>query len=208
VAQITKLKAQKNQKRVNLFVDGKFVCGLSLDLVVNRGLAAGEEISQSDLADLINEALFEKFYARSLSFLSYRPRSTFELERYLNKKADSKNFQVKKVLTRIIKKLAQKGLLDDQKFALWWVKQRLEFRPKGKLALKKELYKKGVDKNIIDQVLSKFDEKQILKKFYQKKLKKKPLLLKNKQKLIAYLKRRGFLWRSIKPLVDEINNKA
>jgi len=207
VSQITALKAQKNQKRANLFIDGQFICGLSLDLVVSNGLVVGQQLSKTSLQSLLNDALLEKFYSRALSFLSYRPRSRFELERYLGKKMASQNPCVQPIIKKIIAKLERKNLLNESEFARWWINQRLKFRPKGKLVLKSELIKKGVDRQIIKQALDKIDEEQILKDFYQKKLKKKKLLLADKQKLINYLKRRGFLWENIRSLIDDLDQK-
>ncbi len=56
-------------------------------------------------------------------------------------------------LEAAIPKLIELDLLDDQKFARWWVEQRLRFRPKGNRALTAELLAKGIDREIISQVL-------------------------------------------------------
>lgn len=205
---ITALKAQKNQKRANLFIDHCFVCGLSLDLVIHYGLAVGQQLSKAELQDLLNEALLEKFYNYTLSFLSYRPRSKAELKRYLVKKIKDKSLYIDNIIQTIISKLEKKGLINELEFAQWWISQRIRFRPKGKLVLRVELLRKGVDKIIVKKALDEIDEQQVLLDFYQKDLKKKRSLLKDKQKLINYLKRRGFLWENIRFLIDDYGQKA
>jgi len=88
----------------------------------------------------------------------------------------------------------------------------LSFKPKGKKLISLELRQKGVDQEIIDQVLAEVDEKKmavLAKKIIVKKLN----LLKNisglklKQKLCSYLLRRGFDYRMSKNLIDELVKK-
>ena len=85
------------------------------------------------------EADPEKQLNKALNVLSYRPRSVAEMRR--------------RGLAAVIPKLIELDLLDDQKFARWWVDQRLRFRPKGNRALTAELLAKGIDREIISQVL-------------------------------------------------------
>ena len=78
-------------------------------------------------------------------------------------------------LTAVIPKLIELDLLDDQKFARWWVDQRLTFRPRGNIALKSELAQKGIDREIIASVLlSKEKEIKLAKKLLSKKNLDKP----------------------------------
>ncbi|MBU0619259.1 RecX family transcriptional regulator [Patescibacteria group bacterium] len=204
--QITKLKAQKNAKRANLYVDNQFIVGLSLDLVVKRGLAVGQSLSNKQLDKLLTRTLLEKLYNQALNFLSFRPRSPQEVKRFLIKKTQA-GPEFKKVIDLVLTKLDQRGLVDQSAFAQWWLEQRLRFRPKGKLALKQELRQKGIEPQIIDQVLAEVDEVQTIRDFYVQKLAKKSSLISQPKKLIAYLQRRGFSWSAIKTCVDEWGKK-
>ena len=51
--QITLLKLQKNQKRVNIFLDDKFAFGLDLEMVVKLGLKKSQVLKKIEV-----EALF------------------------------------------------------------------------------------------------------------------------------------------------------
>src|SRR4030065_449628 len=55
--------------------------------------------------------------------------------------------------------------LDDEEIAKWWVEQRLEFKNKSKRDLEYELRMKGIEKEIIDNVLYKLkiNEEEIAK---------------------------------------------
>jgi len=91
-------------------------------------------------------------------------------------------------------------MLNDQKFAAWWVEQRSSHRPKGNLALKSELIQKGVDQSNIDSVLLSIDQERALAK---KLLKLKKFT--DKQKAYQYLYSRGFSSNSINLSIDGLN---
>jgi regulatory protein len=150
--------------------------------------------------------VFVKLLERVLKFVAIRPRSRQEILRYLQKKIPKNE----KLLTQLVKEVEVLGLIDDREFAYWWVEQRITFRPKGKKALFFELRQKGVDKEMIEEILSeRLDEIVLARKLAQKKW----LSLKNlppkvgQQKLVGFLSRRGFSWQTVKKVVDEIDKK-
>jgi len=78
-------------------------------------------------------------------------------------------------LAAAIPKLIELDLIDDQKFAQWWVEQRVNSNPRGNIGLKAELQQKGIDREIIDSVLlSKDQETDLAKKLLAKKNLDKP----------------------------------
>ena len=96
-------------------------------------------------------------------------------------------------------------LVDDDKFAKWWVEQRLAFRPKGKKALIMELRQKGIEKEIIEKVLndSPINEEKIAKELLTKNTYKWRRLEKRKslEKMGQFLLRKGFSWEIVKKVV-------
>lgn len=198
VPQITKIKSQKNQKRINIYLDGKFALGLDADNLLKAGLKVGQKLSQKQVDDLIFKNEFQKLFDKTLRLVSRRPRSEKEIRDYLKKKKTSP-----KITEEIIKKLKRIKQINDQEFANWWVDQRVTFRPKGKFGLTMELRQKGIEENLIENAVKKIDELSLAEKLAQKKVR----LLKNLpreeryQKLSAYLVRRGFSWETIKTIV-------
>ncbi len=140
----------------------------------------------------------EKAYFKSIKFISYRDRSEKEVKDFLvRKKVDPK------LIDSVIKLLREQELINDRKFANWWIEQRQEFKGKSKSIIKSELIKKGVNKLLIDEVLEKTQED----------LKTATLLLeKNKYrfdrykgdlrkiKITNFLKNRGYNWDIIEKL--------
>lgn len=151
---------------------------------------------------------FEKFYNRTLHFLSYRPRSEKEIKGFLEKIRANIT-----ISSKILQKLQQHKLIDDEKFAKWWVEQRMEFRPEGHWVLKTELRQKGISDEIIEKILGNEEIKILgdegLKKLVEKKLQRYKGLPKQEiyKKLGDFLQRRGFRWEIIKKVIDEALEK-
>lgn len=81
-------------------------------------------------------------------FLEVRPRSVAEVRRRLT----SAGYRPELVETAL-ERLATLGYLDDAAFALAWVESRDRARPRGELALRRELRLKGIEPAIIDATL-------------------------------------------------------
>jgi len=149
---------------------------------------------------------FPKLLERVLKFLSIRPRSRQEIINYLKKKTP----QDEALREKVLKKAESLDLIDDRDFAVWWVEQRMTFRPKGKKALFFELRQKGLEKALIEEILNeKINELVLAIPLAQKKwlsLKKLPKEA-AQQKLVGFLSRRGFSWEVIKKVLDEIFKK-
>ncbi len=123
------------------------------DILVRYRLLAGKEIDPSILQELDTEGEIHQGYANALNFISYRPRSILEVKEYLKRKEVSAEY-----FEEIIRRLLEKGYLDDALFAQKWVANRQLLKPKGKYALRAELREKGISTEIIDNVLASIDE--------------------------------------------------
>jgi regulatory protein len=206
--QISAIEPQKKKKdRVNIYLDGQFAFGLSLHQFADANLKVGQEITQQQIEQLIKLSEFGKIFDKTLKFLSFRPRSKWEIENYLkNKKAGTE------VENKVLAKLEKLGLVNDLEFANWWIENRLKFRPRGPVILKSELIKKGIDREIIDQILEKIDDQsqhELALKIAQKQAQKFKNLDKSKffQKMAGFLGRRGFSWEITKAVIDSVLEK-
>jgi regulatory protein len=199
---VTSIKPQKNKKRVNVYLDGKFSFGLGLETYMKSGLKVGNEISEEEVKKLLKGNEFNTTYEKLLRFATLRPRSRKEVGTWFKKHKVHLSLQ-----KDLVKKLEHLELLDDGKFAKWWVEQRLQFRKKSKRELVLELRSKGIDKNTIADVLSEteFDEYKTAKDLLEKKKYRWEKFddRKKRQKMTEYLARRGFSWDVIKSVVKE-----
>src|SRR5689334_1970450 len=81
---ITSVEPQKkNPKRFNVFLDGQFAFGADGDLVVERRLVVGKEISGEDMEKILSEAEVGKLVEKIYGLLNIRYRSEREIRDYL-----------------------------------------------------------------------------------------------------------------------------
>jgi len=86
--------------------------------------------------------------AAALRYLEARPRSTSEVRRRLlirGYRAD--------LVDGCLERLLDLGVLDDEAFARTWVESRDRARPRGERALRSELRGKGIDRQVVDEIL-------------------------------------------------------
>lgn len=204
MAIISEIKLQKPKKRWSIYLDGKYAFSLLPEEVVKEKIKVGQEISSEKIQELIKKSDFQSNLEKVYNFLSFRPRSSEEVIDYLHKKGIGEQARL-----RLIDKLKELNLIDDLKFSQWWLEQRQTFRPEGKRMLALELRKKGVDREIIEEVLadqSKGSEMLTAKKLLAKKSGRWQGLPfpEFKKKASDFLLRRGFSWETVGDLINEL----
>lgn len=185
---ITTLEFQKkNPDRVSVFLDGRFAFGLPA--IMAARLKRGQFLSDAEIQALQADDTIETAYNRALNYLSYRPRSRAEVDRYLQKR-DLSESQIEAVAER----LERAGLLDDEAFAQYWVENRERFRPKGLRALRYELWSKGISNETIERALVSVDVPDSAYRSATRKARQLAHLDRQAftKKIIEYLARRGF----------------
>lgn len=201
---ITSIKPQKNQKRVNVYLDGKFAFGLDLETYVKLGLKVEQELMEKEVAEIVRKAEFQKVYDKILKFAALRPRSKKEFKAWLQRKKVHQTLH-----QELFNRLKRLDFIDDERFATWWVEQRLNFRPRSERIMNYELRSKGVEKGIINKVLSeaKIDELKIAKELTEKKKYRWRNLddFEARKKISDFLARKGFGWDVIREVVKEIS---
>jgi regulatory protein len=190
---ITSLQQQvKNPDRVSVFVDGKYAFSLSYNEVISSGVKAEQEIDEAQLKRFKKLSEDGKLRARALEWLMNRPHSTRELKDYLyKKKADPE------LSDKLVEEFSSKGYLNDESFAQWY-SELLTRRGKSNRAIKAELFKKGIGREVADAVLDETgDEEQRLAELVAKKS-KLSRYRNDPQKLTQYLVAQGFNWQDVK----------
>lgn len=208
-----RLRFGQGPRRFNIFLDGQFAFGADEDLVVDRRLIVGKEISKEDLERLLGEAEIGKLMERMYGLLGRRQRSEREIRDYLKQLSFKKKIKDEQeiselVVNELIEKLKGKRLINDLEFARAWVQSRS--KKKGKIALKSELFQKGIDREIIEDAISSqssaTSETQIAKTLLEKRIgrwKNLPMV-EIKQKALRFLLSRGFDYEVAKEVLSKI----
>jgi regulatory protein len=191
---ITAIKQQiKNPERVSIFVDEKYEFSLSLDELIKYKLKNGAELDAGDVKKFKKISADGKLRARSLEWLLYRPHSEREFRDYLyRKKVEPEQ------IDSLVAEFTGKGYLDNAKFAVWFTELQGR-RGKSDRAIRSELFKKGIGRELADEVLQSGagDERQRLRAIIDKK-QKLSRYKNDQQKLTQYLVGQGFGWQLVK----------
>lgn len=141
--------------------------------------------------------LLQKVYR----LFSFRDRSEKEIRDFLQrKKAQNPD--------EIIEQLKEQGLINDERFAKAWVESRRRSKQKGVKALKLELWQKGIDREIIEEVTRVESLESSEEQIAEKALEKKSRIWKNlepmefKKKATDFLMRKGFEYETAKRVID------
>jgi regulatory protein len=197
---ITALVAQKkNPDRINVYLDGRFAFGLAAIEAVR--LRRGQVLTDGDIERLQAADDVEKAREQALRFLSNRPRSAWEVRQNLLKAGYGDA-----TIDRVLERLRSVALVDDAAFARYWIENRTQFKPRGERALRQELRRKGVDREVIDAALEEggqADDQAAIQAALAKADRYRQLPRPEfAQKLGAYLARRGFDYETVREAVQ------
>lgn len=192
--QITKLKAGlRRPDRINIDVDGRFWCALSLAEVLKSHLKVGQLLTESECESLKTMGSAEVSYAKILNFLSYRPRSQKEVQDRLRTYGLSPSDQA-----ALIERLTREGYLDDAQFAAWHVQARVNGKPRSRQVLRQELRQKGIARELVEQVVgTATDSDALLAQIKKRTHGTLPTDKAEQRRLIQYLLRHGFRYSDI-----------
>src|SRR5947209_17623487 len=190
---ITALEPQATHpERVNVFVDGRFLLGASAEVVLRLGLEPGQELQPHQLEQLRNEEALQQAVDRAYNYLSYRPRSREEVRRYLRRKETPPE-----IIEAALERLDRLDLINDHAFTTFWVESREQFSPRGARALKNELRMKGVEREVVEELIN--DDKDGERALLAARKKALPLVripgmdfATFRTRLGSFLQRRGF----------------
>jgi regulatory protein len=202
MSKITRLvKAKTREKRVNIYLDGKYSLTLLAEVVLKERLRVGQELSDDEITNLAGKDSYQRSLNTAVRLLGYRPRSEAEIAQRLRRNGFDDACSAK-----ALNYLKDRGLVDDNAFARFWIENRESFSPRSRRMTGMELRRKGLSRDIIEQVIGQIDEGESA---YRAALKKARLLSTAdypdfRKRLGAYLGRRGFGYEVINDTIKKI----
>jgi regulatory protein len=197
---ITAIKAQRRGRdEANIFLDGAFAFSLRREVVEEQGLRLGQVLSDSQVEELEGAELFGRCFNAALRLLSYRPRSEAEIRARLSRRFKGE------IIGRVLLQLKARRMVDDAAFAQFWRENRESFSPRSKRLLKLELKQKGIDHEVVDEVLEGIDDEE---NAYRAAKRRGRTLERDyetfRRKLGAFLGRRGFSYGVINRTIERL----
>ncbi|MFZ5518147.1 MAG: RecX family transcriptional regulator [Candidatus Zhuqueibacterota bacterium] len=195
---------QKRKNRCSIFLDDEFAFGLNEDVVFQYGLKKGDELTEKQVEEILVSEEKKAAKERALNLLSFRDRS----EKELRTKLKQAGFQEANV-DSAIDELKRLRFIDDRKFAMNFAQSKMMAKPLGEFLLRRELKQKGIDEEIIEQVIENIfgetDQVALALRIAGQKLRQIKNLdeTKKKRRVSDLLLRRGFNWDVVSQVLDQ-----
>ena len=182
---------KRNSGRVCLYLNDQYA--FTVKLLDSAGLKKGQVIDDGRISELKKEHDRYQAYSRAIHYISFRPRSRQEVERYLT----GKGFRGE-VIANTVARLAGENHINDEDFARLWISSRKLHKPKSRSALRYELRQKGIDSETVAAALVDIDDNEMARKIVEKRLRRWSRLNPEelKKKVINYLKTCGFSYEA------------
>ena len=201
MGEITSLSVQsKDKTRCNVSVDGKFFCGLSIEIAMKNRLKVGMQVDEAFLNKIQLEGEKEGALAKALAYVTVRQKTKKQVRDYLYKKG-----YLPAVVYYVLDKMSDYRFLDDAAYASSYCESAA--KRKGKKLIKLELRAKGVKDEDMEEALSDLDDetqKQTAKTILQKYTKGKTLDRETLQKAFRYLLSKGFDYEVAKSALSSL----
>lgn len=196
--EITAITPQvKDKTRCNIYIDGRFCCGLTLETVVKNRLKVGKIVSEQALAEMQMESEKNTALNKALGFLSATRKTEREVRSYLMKKG-----YLPEVANYVVGKLREYSFINDEEYAEAYTESAA--KRKGGRRIRMELKGKGLSDEAIEGALTGLDPereletaKAILEKYMRGKSPDKESL----QKAYRYLLGKGFDYETAKAAI-------
>lgn len=185
-------KVERKGKKVQLTFSDSTTLKISSDIFKKYNFISGEELNEDSIERLRKENEFFEAKISALRFLSIRNHSRNELRQKLLRKKFSEE-----IIEKVLNELSQLSYLNDKKFAEQFFNELIG-KHFGPLKIKNEMMKRGIDKQIMDEILRDYfnDEnfqKEVILNYLQKnKFPKKIKSINDLQKIYNHLSGRGF----------------
>ncbi len=203
MSEITAITPQvKDKTRCNIYLDGRFYCGLTLECVMLNRLKAGQIITQARLDEIQLESEKSTALDKALTYITATQKTEKQIRDYLQKKG-----YVDAVINYVVEKMQGYNFLNDASYAEDYVSE--VSKKKGGKLIKMELRKRGVSETAIEEALGALSQeeqiasaKQILEKYMRYKEKDQATLM----KAFRYLMGKGFDYEIAKEALSQFAN--
>ena len=151
MSEITSIEPQvKDKARCNVYVDGRFYCGIKLEVAIKYHLKAGMHIEKSQLDEIQLETEKSQALDKAMTHLSATMKTAKQMRDFLSKKGYTEAVQ-----DYVLERLNYYKFIDDYAYCRAYAQS---VHGKGKRAIEMDLIKRGADRRAIESALSKTEE--------------------------------------------------
>lgn len=178
---------------------------LEPDTIMQFQLQTGADLDEKKLHEIRLADQKRKSLQKALQLISIRPRSTGELRERFKKEGF-----FEETIESSLNYLIDNGYLNDEVFAERFAKSKIQKKDMGEAALRFELHKKGLSKQIIENVIRRIVAEtpplDMAIRAAKKKLRtiRTTETIKKRQKIYQFLTQRGFSAEVIHRVIAEL----
>lgn len=193
--EITAITPQvKDKRRCNIYIDGRFCCGLTLEATVKNRLKVGQIITQERLEEIQLESEQSTAFDKALAHLSATRKTEKQVRTFLAGKG-----YLPAVVDSVVEKLRSYNFLNDGEYAEAYVESAA--KRKGGRLIRMELKGKGISDEEIEGALGLLEsgqEEEAAKELFKKYMRGKTADVQTLQKACRYLLSKGYDYETAK----------
>ena len=189
IIKVKQIGKSDNYKVTYLKSDNQEEINLPSDVIVEYRILKDKELEIDVFEKVLDSADMNKWFNKTLNFLSFKDRTIKEVKDYLEK-----NEAIDSHIEEITNKLINMRLLNDEEYSCKYLEEIIR-KKKGLKYFKYQLTNKGVSSNIIEKVASNYPVELIIDELI-------PVI--QKQKINDKLLRDGFSSNIINQVLNRI----
>ena len=204
---VLSIQSQKRRKnRFTITFDSGNVFGVSGDVLLSNPLQVDQVLTDEELVDFQNEESLQTIRRQTLNLLSFRMRSSAELTLRLKQKGHNLE-----QISVILEELKSKGYVNDFEFATLFIKDCVERKKLGRMAVLNQIHRHQIPNEVLDPILDLFYDKNptddLISSIILNFMKNRKSSFKERERLVGHLKRKGYSWADIEPVVNSLEWK-
>ena len=192
-----------DKKRCKVYLDGEFAFVLYKGELREYGIKVGTEISEATYEEITSVVLSKRCKLRAMNLLQKKDYTTRQLKDKLEEGLYSKE-----LVDEAIEYVSSYKYLDDERYARDYINYHMSTRSKNRIV--QDLVTKGISKDMLMPIMEElYDEEsgdveldQVKALLIKKRYDPDTTDFKEKQKIMAFLMRRGFQMSTIRKAMN------
>ena len=180
-----------------VYIDGDYALSLDTQTLLEHRIDIGREFDDEELHDLIESSNERRAKEKALWLISYRSHSKKELRDKISRTCDRQSAE------KAVERMEELGLVNDRDYAERCAQTLIFTKHMSKRGAAMELRRKGIESEIIDEVLGdiEVDEREQIQAVIERKY---PKIgdEKIRRRAVAALQRLGYGWDDIKAVIE------
>ena len=180
-----------------VYIDGEYALSLDTQTLLEHRIDIGRELDDEELHDLIESSNERRAKEKALWLISYRSHSKKELRDKISRTCDRQSAE------KAVERMEELGLVNDRDYAERCAQTLIFTKHMSKRGAAMELRRKGIESEIIDEVLGdiEVDEREQIQAVIERKYPKIDDE-KIRRRAVAALQRLGYGWDDIKDVIE------